>query len=165
MAARARMPGTCSSLSDPQPATAPLTIVMHGYYEFAGYDQMYEFIRHTVRHGSIVIYPRWQTDVAVPCPGPFDIEPCITSAVNGIRDALAFLASDETRVQPELDRTSYLGFSFGGIITADLANRHVALDLPVPRAIFFEDPHDGGADRPRRTIARRLARRDPIRHA
>src|SRR5262249_14509283 len=70
---------------DPQPASAPLAIVMHGYFEFSGYAQMYEFIRHTVRKGTIVIYPRWQTDVANPCPGPFDIEPCMTSTVNGIR--------------------------------------------------------------------------------
>jgi hypothetical protein len=129
---------------DPQPATTPLTIVMHGYYEFAGYDSMYEFIRHTVRKGNIVIYPRWQTDIATPCPGPFDIEPCMTSAVNGIRGGLAYLAENAGRVQPQLGRTSYFGFSFGGIITANLANRYAALGLPAPKAIFLDDPHDGG---------------------
>ena len=106
---------------------------------------MYELIRHTVRKGSIVIYPRWQTDIAIPCPGPFDIEPCMTSAVNGIRGALSYLrARPKQRVQPELGRTSYFGFSFGGIITANLANRYRTLHLPRPRAIFLEDPHDGG---------------------
>jgi hypothetical protein len=128
---------------NPEPATAPLAIIMHGYFEYAGYDSMYEFIRHTVRAGNVVIYPRWQTDTAVPCPGPFDIEPCLASAVNGIRGALAFLDADPTRVQPKLDRTSYVGFSFGGIITANLANRYVDLELPIPRAIFLDDPHDG----------------------
>ena len=29
---------------------------------------MYELIRHTVRKGSVVIYPRWQTGVAKPAP-------------------------------------------------------------------------------------------------
>ena len=129
---------------DPQPASAPLAIVMHGYFEFSGYNSMYEFIRHTVRKGSVVIYPRWQTDTAIPCPGPFDIEPCMTSALNGIRGGLAFLQADPSRVQPQLDKTSYFGFSFGGIITANLANRYASLDLPEPRAIFFDDPHDGG---------------------
>ena len=47
-------------------------------------------------------------------------------------------------VQPQLRQTSYFGFSFGGIITANLANRYRALGLPKPRAIFLEDPHDGG---------------------
>jgi hypothetical protein len=68
----------------------------------------------------------------------------MASALHGIQGALAFLQSDPTRAQPELDRTSYFGFSFGGIITANLANRHVELGLPSPRAIFFDDPHDGG---------------------
>jgi len=128
----------------PRPAKAPLAIVMHGYYEFSGYDQMYAFIRHTVRQGSVVIYPRWQTDVAVPCPGPFDVEPCMKSAVNGIRGALVYLGARPSRVQPQLARTSYFGFSFGGIITANLANRYRRLHLPKPRAIWLEDPHDGG---------------------
>jgi hypothetical protein len=106
---------------------------------------MYELIRHTVRKGSIVIYPRWQTDVATPCPGPIDIEPCMKSSLRGIRGALAYLHARKTkRVQPELRRTSYLGFSFGGIITANLTNRWRKLHLPKPRAVWLEDPHDGG---------------------
>jgi hypothetical protein len=129
---------------DPQPASAPLAIVMHGYFEYDGFASMYELIRHTVRKGAVVIYPRWQTDIVTPCPGPFDIEPCVASATNGIRGGLSFLRESRDRVQPDLRRTSYFGFSFGGIITANLANRHVALGLPVPRAIFLEDPHDGG---------------------
>ena len=70
---------------------------MHGYFEFSGYDQMYALIRHTVRKGSVVIYPRWQTDIASPCPGPFDIEPCMTSAVNGINGALEYLRASAER--------------------------------------------------------------------
>jgi hypothetical protein len=128
----------------PRPRKAPLAIVMHGYFEFAGYDQMYGLIAHTVRGGSIVIYPRWQTDIADPCPGPFNIEPCIGSAVNGIRGAISYLHSGRRRVQPNLKETSYFGFSFGGIITANMANRFQSLGLPRPRAIFLDDPHDGG---------------------
>jgi hypothetical protein len=130
--------------TQPRPARAPLAIMMHGYYEFAGYNQLYELIQHTVRRGSIVIYPRWQTDVAVPCPGPIDIEPCMSSAVNGINGALDYLHADRNRVQPQLGKAGYFGFSFGGIITANLANRWRSLDLPKPRAVFLDDPHDGG---------------------
>jgi hypothetical protein len=128
----------------PRPRKAQLAIVMHGYGEFAGYDTMYAFISHTVRRGSVAIYPRWQTGIASPCPGPFNIEPCINSAVNGIRGALSYLQSSRTRVQPLLRRTSYFGFSFGGIVTADMTNRFRSLGLPRPRAIFLDDPHDGG---------------------
>jgi hypothetical protein len=128
----------------PQPASAPVAIVMHGYYEYSGYDSFDEFIRHTVRMGSIVIYPRWQTDVASPCPGPFDIEPCVTSATNAIHAAIAYLQADRTRVQPKLDETSYFGHSFGAIITANMTNRFRQLGLPEPKAIMLDDPHDGG---------------------
>jgi hypothetical protein len=68
----------------------------------------------------------------------------MTSALNGIRGAIAFLHNNPSRVQPELERTSYFGFSFGGIITANLMNRYAALALPEPRVIFLDDPHDGG---------------------
>jgi hypothetical protein len=48
----------------PRPVGAPLAIVLHGYYEFSGYDQLYVLIRHTVRRGSVVVYPRWQAAAA-----------------------------------------------------------------------------------------------------
>ncbi len=130
----------------PRPRKAPLAIVMHGYGEYSGYASMGALIRHTVRKGSIVIYPRWQTSLVAPCPGPFDIEPCVTSAVTGIRSALAYLRASPKRVQPQLARTSYFGFSFGGIVTANLTNRYRKLHLPKPRAIFLDDPHDGALD-------------------
>jgi pimeloyl-ACP methyl ester carboxylesterase len=129
---------------DPQPRSAPVAVMLHGYYEYAGYAQLHEFIRHTVLRGSIVIYPRWQTGVAAPCPGPFDIEPCMRSAVAGIKGALAHLRNDPRRVQPNPRRTVYFGHSFGGIITTNLANRYRDLGVPKPRAVFLDDPHDGG---------------------
>jgi hypothetical protein len=136
----------------PQPRRAPLAIVMHGYGEYAGYASMEALIRHTVRKGNVAIYPRWQTGIATPCPGPFLIGPCISSAVAGIKGAIAHLhAQPKRRVQPQLRRTSYFGFSFGGIVTANMTNRYRSLGLPKPRAIFLEDPHDGaltGPDEP-----------------
>ncbi len=47
-------------------------------------------------------------------------------------------------MQPNLRETSYFGFSFGAIITANLANRYLSLGLPKPRAIFLDDPEDSG---------------------
>lgn len=130
---------------DPKPASAPVAVFMHGYFEYEGYAQLHELMLHTVRTGTIAIFPRWQTDLAVPCAGPVDIEPCLDSAVAGIRGALDHLTADADRVQPELDDgASYFGFSFGGIITTNLANRHETLDLPRPRVVFLDDPHDGG---------------------
>ena len=135
--------------ASPTPASAPLVIMLHGYYEFSGYDSLYQFIRHEVRKGNVVVYPRWQTATATPCPGPYNIEPCITSALNGINGGIAWLQADPAnRVQPELDKTTYFGFSFGGIITANLANRYVSLGLPEPKVLFLAEPHDGGLTGP-----------------
>ncbi len=133
----------------PRPARAPVTVVTHGYYEFSGHRQLDAFIRHTVLRGSIVIYPRWQTGIAEPCPGPYLIGPCIDSEVAGIRGALSYLRADrKDRVQPVTSKASYFGFSFGGIITANMANRWRALGVPKPRVIFLDDPHDGGLTGP-----------------
>ena len=83
------------------------------------------------------------------------------AAVNGIRGALSYLRSARDRVQPS-SRTSYFGFSFGGIITANLANRYRSLRLPEPKAIFLDDPHDGGLNGFGRARAGRLAGGDPV---
>lgn len=128
----------------PTPASAPLAVIMHGFGDFSGYGMHQELIRHTVLKGNVVIYPRWQTSVVSPCLGPFYIQPCVNSAVEGIRGGIAFLQADASRVQPDLDKTSYFGFSFGGIITANFLNRYAALGLPKPRVMFLDEPHDGG---------------------
>lgn len=128
----------------PKPGRAPLAVVLHGYYEFSGYASQEALIRHTVRHGTVVIFPRWQTGLTTPCPGPYDIEPCLRSAVAGIKGGIRFLRAHPAHVQPRLGRTSYFGLSFGGIIAANLANRWRALDLPRPRAMLLDDIHDGG---------------------
>jgi hypothetical protein len=128
----------------PQPRTAPVAVIVHGYYEYAGHAQMDELIRHTVMDGNVVIYPRWQVGVAQPCPGPFDVEGCLRSTVAGVEGALAYLRADPARVQPDLHHVNWFGFSFGGIITVDLANRWHRLGLPEPHAVFLDDPHDGG---------------------
>jgi hypothetical protein len=150
--------------TSPTPASAPLVIMLHGYYEFSGYDSLYQFIRHEVLKGNVVVYPRWQTATATPCPGPYNIAPCIAAALNGINGGIAWLQADPAnRVQPELDKTTYFGFSFGGIITANLANRYASLGLPEPSAL----PRGTArwwAHRPRGTGARRVVGRYSTHH-
>ena len=121
-------------------------------------------IRHTVRKGSVVIYPRWQTGIATPCPGPVRHR-----AVHRPRRSTASAAPSPTCARARSDgcsrdvkRTSYFGFSFGGIVTANLANRYRSLHLPKPRAIFLDDPHDGALDRVRRAGAGRLPVGHPV---
>jgi hypothetical protein len=129
--------------TNPKPASAPLVIITHGYTEYAGYGMHKELIMHTVKKGNVVIYPRYQTGYATPCLGPLNSEACMNSATKGIQGGIKFLQSDSNRVQPELQNTSYFGFSYGGIITTNLTNRWASLNLPKPRAIFLDEPHDG----------------------
>lgn len=129
---------------EPQPASAPLAVVMHGYFEFTGYDTMLAFIENTVKKGEVVIYPRWQTGPVTPCAGPYNIEPCVDAALNGIRGGLGYLQGSSERVQPQLAKARYFGFSFGGIVTANFLNRWQQYGLPFPNVIFLDDPHDGG---------------------
>lgn len=129
--------------TDPKPASAPVTFITHGYLEFSGYGHHSAFIKHTVRKGNVVIYPRYQTTPWTPCLGFLNSKGCMDSALKGFRDGLALLQADPARVQPELDKASYFGFSYGGIITANLTNHWQELGLPEPRVIFLDDPHDG----------------------
>ncbi len=130
--------------TSPLPKKAPVTIISHGYGEYDGYDMMKALIEHTVKHGSIVIYPRWQATPITPCPGPYYIDPCVKNTATAIKQAIRYLQGSTSRVQPDLTRASYFGFSFGGILTANMTNRWKALGLPKPRVIMLDDPHDGG---------------------
>ena len=90
---------------------------------------MSALIRHTVRKGSIAIYPRWQTGIATPSRALLD--PAL-HRLGGQRHqgALAYLrARPNRRVQPLVGRASYFGFSFGGIVTANMTNRYRQLQL------------------------------------
>jgi hypothetical protein len=129
----------------PTTTTLPLAVVTHGYGEYSGNRMNGAIARHTALMGNVVIYTRWQTSLVTPCPGPFAIKGCIDAEVHGIRGALAAIkAAPTVHDQVDLTRASYFGFSFGGIITADIANRWEALGLPKPQAIWLDDPHDGG---------------------
>ncbi len=132
----------------PQPSSAPLVIITHGYTDFSGYKMHADLIMHTVKKGHVVIYPRWQTALWAPCAGSYFSEKCMASATKGILDGIAYLQAHNARVQPELDKASYFGFSYGAIITANLTNRWASLKLPKPRVIFLDEPHDGGLQGP-----------------
>ena len=128
----------------PRPKKAPLAIVMHGYGEYSGYDSMSALIEHTVRKGSIAIYPRWQTGIATPCPGPFNIEPCITSAVNGINGAL-----DVPALGPEAGPAATAEDELLRLLVR--RDRHGEHDQPLPGARLAE----AAGDLPRRPARRR----------
>ena len=120
---------------------------MHGYGEFTGYASMGALIRHTVRKGSVVIYPRWQTAIATPCPGPLDIEPCIDlgDQRHPRRPRLPSLGPEPSAASDPSDQLLRLLLR---------RHRHGEPRQPVPEPA----PAEAAGDLPRRP-ARRRARR------
>ena len=130
---------------DPRPKSAPLVVMMHGYFEFSGHTQLGAVLRHTAAEGNVVIYPRWQTGPADPCPGSFNLVPCEVAAANAIKGAVSYLqANPTTHVQPRLADTTYIAHSFGAVLAVNLANKHQRYDIPQPKALWLDEPDDSG---------------------
>ncbi len=120
----------------PTPDTAPVVVFLHGY---GGYNPLIYggWIRHLVRKGNIVIFPRYQRNLWRPAPKRFP-----DNAAQGILDALEFLRTHELS-QPDLRHYSYIGHSYGGVIAANLSVRAAAYGLPQPEAAMLCAPGTG----------------------
>lgn len=96
------------------------------------------WIRHLVRQGHIVIYPRYQNNLLFPAPSSF-----VAHAATGIKRALAELETGEGRVRPDTSKLFIAGHSYGGAIAANIAARYRELGLPRPRAALLCAPGTG----------------------
>jgi dienelactone hydrolase len=114
--------------ADPRPERAPVVVLSHGW--FAVNPGVYgAWIEHLARSGRIVIFPRYQNDVATK-PAEF-----LDNALAAIRDALAVLETSPKHVKPELDRLALVGHSAGGNLSAQIAAVAAEHGLPQPRAV------------------------------
>nr|WP_295927703.1 alpha/beta fold hydrolase [uncultured Dyadobacter sp.] len=116
--------------ASPAPVSAPVIVFNHGYggWNPANYGA---WIRHLVRQGNIVIYPRYQEDARTK---PAEFTP---NAAAGIRRALQVLESGELKIRPETDKLIIIGHSYGGVVTANLALDAAGLHIPKPKGIFL----------------------------
>ncbi|MGK0366498.1 MAG: acetyl esterase/lipase [Saprospiraceae bacterium] len=117
----------------PKPDTAHVLVFLHGY---GGYNPMIygKWLKHLVKQGNIVIYPRYQKNLRVPKPDKFAI-----NAAYAIQNAKKELESREDIVGLWEDLT-FAGHSYGGVISADLAANFVKYDIPQPKAIMLVSP-------------------------
>ena len=118
--------------ASPTPKSCALIIFNHGWSAMS--PNIYgAWIKHLVRRGNIVIYPRYQAALLTPM---INFTP---NAVAAVKAALVELQGNN-HVKPELDRVAIVGHSMGGAITANLAALALAQGLPVPKAICCVEP-------------------------
>jgi pimeloyl-ACP methyl ester carboxylesterase len=116
----------------PAPTSAPVIVFVHGWT--ATNPKVYGgWIKHLVRRGNIVIYPRFQASILTP-PGTF-----VPHTAQAIQDALKQL-EQPGHVRPIQDKFAIVGHSVGGAIAANLAAKAVFYGLPQFKAIFCVEP-------------------------
>ena len=115
----------------PRPESAPVIVFLHGW--FAVNPGFYgAWIDHLVRHGRIVIFPRYQNDVGTM---PQDFLP---NALAAVHDAMGVLHVGVDHVRPDPAQFALIGHSAGANIAAQLAalTADPQTDLPKPKALI-----------------------------
>ncbi len=120
----------------PKPDSAHVVVFVHGY---GGYNPMIygKWIRHLVQKGNIVIYPRYQENMLSPNPSKFS-----ENVSKAVRDALAELAK-EGHVRPVVSDLAFIGHSYGGVVSADLAINYEIHEIPQPKVVMLCAPGTG----------------------
>jgi len=118
--------------TDPTPSTAPLIVFNHGWC--AIYPFFYRaWIEHIVKHGNIVVYPRYQRGFYI------GFRQFSSNAITAVKNAIQELQQGN-HVQPDLDKFAIAGHSIGGGITANMAALAQIEGLPTPKAIMPVQP-------------------------
>lgn len=122
--------------ASPRPDSADVIVFLHGY---GGYNPMIygQWIRHLVRKGHIVIFPRYQKNLVFPRPPRF-----ARNCAQAIRDALTELEG-EGHVKPRLDALVFAGHSYGGVIGAKLGVQFEKFNIPKPKGLLLCAPGTG----------------------
>jgi len=120
----------------PRPDSANVIVFNHGY---GGYNPMIygQWIKHLVRKGNIVIFPRYQRNVYFPRPRKFS-----KNVSKAIRNALEKIEKGDF-VKPITSHLAMVGHSYGGVVSADLAVNFEKHQIPKPVAVMLCSPGTG----------------------
>ena len=122
--------------ASPTPISANVIVFTHGYG--AMNPMIYgKWIKHMVKKGNIVIFPRYQRNLISPSPSYFT--PNVATA---IKNALEELKTGN-HVRPITDHLTLVGHSYGGAISADLAVHYEEYEIPKPKAVMLCSPGTG----------------------
>ena len=116
----------------PTPAEAPLIVFGHGWAAMDPFSYQ-PWIDHIVKRGNIVVFPRYQADLATPS------EEMTPNAFAAVKDAIERLQG-EGPIEPDLERFAAVGHSMGGVISADMAALAATEGLPPLRAVMIMEP-------------------------
>lgn len=117
----------------PKPDSAHVVVFVHGY---GGINPVIygKWIKHLVRKGNIVIYPRYQLDMLIPRTPQFT-----ENVATGVKAALEEL-NKEGHVKPIVSKLAFVGHSWGGVITANLCKQYKEYGIPQPHVAFLCAP-------------------------
>lgn len=119
---------------EPRPQSADVVVFNHGLAQVN--PKMYGgWIRHLVRKGNIVIYPRFEV------PGTLSSK-FNENAAAGILKALEELKNGN-HVKPRLENFAIIGHSYGGVLSANLAVEYEKYRLPKAKALMVAQGWDG----------------------
>lgn len=122
--------------ASPRPDSAPVVVFHHGYGAIN--PMIYgRWLRHIVRQGNIVIYPRYQNNLFSPSTKKF-----ADNASTAIRHALEELKTGD-HVRPISQGLILAGHSYGGAISAYLGVNHQELNIPKPAGLLLASPGTG----------------------
>jgi hypothetical protein len=126
------------------PTSAPTVVFVHGY---TANDPSYygNWLWHLARKGNVIIFPRYQTT--------YTSSLYFTSnAIWSVKDAFNWL-SYWPAVKPDLSKgMTLVSHSWGGPVSANIANRYASEGLPTPKALMFAEPFNSNVDASRSGI-------------
>lgn len=118
--------------NSPTPDSANVVVFIHGLGETN--PKLYgAFIKHLVRKGNIVIYPRYQKDLNA-ASSTFN-DSCAKGILRGL-DTI----QQPGHVKGRLSNYFILGHSVGGVLTANMTMLHAQYGLPKPLTAFSMQP-------------------------
>jgi len=122
--------------ASPTPDTAHVVVFLHGYGAIN--PMIYGgWIKHLVRKGNIIVYPRYQKGIFPPKTRHF-----ADQAVVGIHNALDTLNNGD-HIVPITSHFSIVGHSYGGTLAANLTAKFQEYQLPKPVAVLLCSPGTG----------------------
>ncbi|MFT4664767.1 MAG: pimeloyl-ACP methyl ester carboxylesterase [Polaribacter sp.] len=122
--------------ASPTPSAAPVVVFLHGY---GAYNPMIygKWIKHLVKRGNIVIFPRYQKNIFSPPADDF-----IPNTIVAIKQALIIIDSIH-HIDPIVDNFAIAGHSYGGVIAAGMTADYTNYGIPQPKAVLLCSPGSG----------------------